>query len=87
MEEIRFWKEQEREHSVLLREYIPTLESQYVRLLKEWEHVFAKTEAEAKALLSAVKRTPGQISPAQQTAVYRLYQRSQEESRLFLCSS
>ncbi|KAA8756587.1 DUF2935 domain-containing protein, partial [Paenibacillus sp. UASWS1643] len=41
LEEIRFWKEQEKEHTLVIRALVPDLEPPYVKLLEEWEATFA----------------------------------------------
>ncbi|UUZ90883.1 hypothetical protein LJK87_34480 [Paenibacillus sp. P25] len=37
LEEIRFWKMQEKEHTVVIRELVPALEPPYAALLRQWE--------------------------------------------------
>jgi Fe-Mn family superoxide dismutase len=64
LEEVRFWKNQEKEHTTVIRELLPNLEEKYVRLMKEWEHVFARTEAKAQEWIEAVIRSPLPVDPA-----------------------
>lgn len=47
LEEIRFWKMKEKEASYVIRQMVPNLESQFVRLMQEWENVFAQAEEAA----------------------------------------
>ncbi|AWB43348.1 superoxide dismutase [Paenibacillus sp. CAA11] len=51
LEEIRFWKQQEREHVDVIKAIVPSLEPPYVKLLDEWAKVFGDTEEAADALL------------------------------------
>ncbi|WP_410770834.1 Fe-Mn family superoxide dismutase [Fontibacillus sp. BL9] len=51
LEEIRFWKEQETEHTDVIKAIIPTLEPNFVKLLDEWKQVFASTQEAADRLL------------------------------------
>ncbi|MEC0332194.1 Fe-Mn family superoxide dismutase [Paenibacillus macerans] len=51
LEEIRFWKQQEAEHTEVIKAIIPNLEHHYVKLLDEWKKVFTATEAAADRLL------------------------------------
>lgn len=51
LEEIRFWKEQEKEHTLVIRALVPDLEPPYVKLLEEWEVTFANSERVANQLL------------------------------------
>lgn len=59
LEEIVFWKNQEKEHTVVIKALIPQLEEPYVKLLNEWAAVFAATsQAAAQLLESAVTPVP-----------------------------
>ncbi len=51
LEEIRFWKEQETEHTDVIKAIVPGLESNFVKLLDEWKQVFAATQQAADHLL------------------------------------
>jgi Fe-Mn family superoxide dismutase len=84
LEEIRFWKMQEKEHTVVIRELVPNLEPQYVDLLQKWEYVFAQTEAAATQLIEAVIRSGQTISPELTRQVDTLLRRSADQSRAFI---
>lgn len=62
LEEIRFWKEQEKEHTLVIRALVPDLEPPYVKLLEEWEVTFANSERVANQLLKQL--LPGTHPPA-----------------------
>ncbi|MFD2673575.1 Fe-Mn family superoxide dismutase [Marinicrinis sediminis] len=49
LEEIRFWKTQEEEHTVVIRSLVNQLEQPFVQLMKEWEQVFAQNREAANA--------------------------------------
>ncbi|MGF7049365.1 Fe-Mn family superoxide dismutase [Paenibacillus sp. DS2015] len=51
LEEIRFWKTQEMEHTQVIQAIVPDLEKSYVDLLNEWAVVFQQTEVAAQKLL------------------------------------
>lgn len=51
LEEIRFWKEQEAEHTEVIQAIIPGLEEGFVKLLNEWKDVFTSTYEAADQLL------------------------------------
>ncbi|GIO37841.1 hypothetical protein J41TS12_27020 [Paenibacillus antibioticophila] len=51
LEEIRFWKEQEAEHTEVIQAIIPGLEEGFVKLLNEWKDVFTSTHDAANQLL------------------------------------
>ena len=84
LEEIRFWKMQEKEHTTVIRQLVPTLEPQYVKLLEEWEQVFAKTEAISNRWIEAVIRSHETIGPALQNQVHGLIRTSTAQSREFI---
>lgn len=63
LEEVRFWKMQEKEHTEVIRALIPNLEERYVHMLNEWEKVFAHTEAAAVQWIEALIRSPVPASP------------------------
>lgn len=51
LEEIRFWKEQESEHTDVIKAIVPGLEPNFVQLLNEWKQVFEGTMEAANQLL------------------------------------
>lgn len=51
LEEIRFWKQQESEHTDVIKAIIPGLEPYYVQLLDDWKKVFDETTKVANQLL------------------------------------
>lgn len=53
LEEIVFWKTQEKEHTEVIKAIVPKLEDPYVKLLDEWAVVFGATEQAAQQLLNA----------------------------------
>ncbi|MEK8131120.1 Fe-Mn family superoxide dismutase [Paenibacillus filicis] len=84
LEEIRFWKMQEREHTVVIRELVPRLEPQYVKLLEQWEGVFAQTEAEAIRWIEALVRNPSSPSPELNAHIHQLLVTSTVQSQTFI---
>ncbi|EOS54724.1 Fe-Mn family superoxide dismutase [Paenibacillus barengoltzii] len=58
LEEIRFWKQQEAEHTEVIQAIVPSLEADYVKLLEEWKPIFERTEAAADKLLQYALATP-----------------------------
>ncbi|WP_223067022.1 Fe-Mn family superoxide dismutase [Paenibacillus caui] len=63
LEEIRFWKLQEKEHVDVIKAIVPALEPVYVKLLDEWAKVFGDTEAAADSLLQHALSAPPFIPP------------------------
>ncbi|MGX4587708.1 Fe-Mn family superoxide dismutase [Paenibacillus chitinolyticus] len=84
LEEIRFWKTQEKEHTVVIRELVPALEPVYVQALKEWEEVFAKTEAAAVQWVEWAIRTQNPNDPFLQQQLRQLIDVSTKQSVQFI---
>jgi Fe-Mn family superoxide dismutase len=84
LEEIRFWKTQEKEHTVVIRALVPNLEPDYVRVLHEWEDVFAKTEYAAQQWIETVIRADAVITPYMQQQVELLMNTSISQSQKFV---
>jgi Fe-Mn family superoxide dismutase len=65
LEEIIFWKTQEKEHTEVIKGIVPDLEEPYVKLLDEWAVVFDATEQTARRLLEAsLAHSAGHAGPA-----------------------
>ncbi len=84
LEEIQFWKMQEKEHTVVILELIPDLEPNYVNLLKEWEPIFEQTEMAATQWIEALLRSPSGITPHVQAQLERIIDMSIQQSRLWI---
>ena len=64
LDEAEFWKHQEEEHTVVIRELTPDLEQEYVNALKEWEKVLGETRHQVLRFIETVTRSANYI-PAQ----------------------
>ncbi|MFC0298552.1 DUF2935 domain-containing protein [Geobacillus jurassicus] len=64
LDEIEFWKHQEEEHTVVIRELVSGLEASYVEALKKWEEVLSATHQQAVRYIESVVRA-SQYVPAQ----------------------
>lgn len=64
LDEADFWKHQEAEHTVVIRELVKNLEQEYVNTLKEWERAFTETHQLVVRYIETVNRSMGQITPA-----------------------
>ncbi|MBC8080226.1 MAG: DUF2935 domain-containing protein [Gorillibacterium sp.] len=83
LEEIRFWKMQEKDHTYVIRSLSPNLEADYVTLMEEWEAVLGKMELSTDKLVEAVVRSNGIMSPHLQTQISELLRVSLLQSRQF----
>ncbi|WP_059042612.1 Fe-Mn family superoxide dismutase [Paenibacillus rubinfantis] len=85
LEEIRFWKQQEAEHTEVIQAIVPGLEADYVRLLEEWKPIFERTEAAADKLLQYALSAPhAPASPELIRQTERLLQASFQQSQEFI---
>ncbi|XEC93902.1 Fe-Mn family superoxide dismutase [Paenibacillus tarimensis] len=84
LEEIYFWKTQEKEHTVVIREIVPGLEPQYIKLMQDWEPVFEHAEQSAKALIDRLVPLAEAIPPQTAEQVNGLLQASAQQSRNFI---
>ncbi|QQZ09972.1 DUF2935 domain-containing protein [Heyndrickxia vini] len=66
LDECEFWKEQEEEHTIVIRELVKDLEDEYVDALLAWEQAFAKTHSRVVAFIETTIRMTG-------TFTYELY--------------
>ncbi|UNK19249.1 DUF2935 domain-containing protein [Paenibacillus sp. N3/727] len=84
LEEIRFWKRQEMEHTEVIKAIVPGLEAPYVKLLDDWAVVFGETEKAADQLLRQVLASPGPLSPQLIAQIELLLRVSLEQSKEFI---
>lgn len=84
LEEIRFWKQQEMEHTDVIQAIVPTLEQPYVKLLNEWHVVFAETERAADGLLRQVLHHSASIPAPLISQVEQLLRVSFDQSQHFI---
>ena len=57
VDEIEFWKLQEEEHTVVIREALTSLEKKYVDALKKWEQALSETHQKAVSFAESVTRS------------------------------
>ena len=57
LDEAEFWKEQEEEHTVVIREALNNLEEQYVDALKQWEQALSVTHQKVVSYVESVNRS------------------------------
>ncbi|WP_248929750.1 Fe-Mn family superoxide dismutase [Paenibacillus hamazuiensis] len=84
LEEIRFWKMQEKEHTLVIRQIAPGLEPEYVRLMEQWEQVFAQAEMAATRWIEAVIRMQAPLDPAMLARIQALLASAAEQSNAFI---
>lgn len=84
LDEAEFWKLQEAEHTVVIREIAPELEEEYVKQLMNWEQVFSQTQATAVRYMEAVMRAGAFISPQLQQQIIQFINLCIRQSQDFI---
>lgn len=84
LDEAEFWKEQEAEHTVVIRELLPNLETEFVDGLKRWEEVLETTKQHVTRFIESVIRSKNQISPQLAQQVLELSSFCLQESVAFI---
>ncbi len=84
LDEAEFWKHQEEEHTVVIRELVTNLEEEYVEKLKDWEKEFAKTHQRVVRYIETVIRSNGQISQSLYGDVLQLITFCLQQSEQFI---
>ncbi|MFC7392147.1 DUF2935 domain-containing protein [Scopulibacillus cellulosilyticus] len=67
LDECEFWKQQEEEHTVVIRELVKGLESKYMEALEKWERALSETHHRVVRFVETVNRSKGPFN-------YHLYQ-------------
>lgn len=85
LDEAEFWKQQEEEHTVVIRELVPNLEPPFKKLLQSWEQAFAQTHALILRYLETLIRSGNQrLSPSYYQQVHALILYCLEQSQQFI---
>ncbi|KXG43531.1 DUF2935 domain-containing protein [Tepidibacillus decaturensis] len=84
LDEAEFWKRQETEHTVVIRQIAPGLELQYIEALRKWEESFAETEGKVVKYVETVVRSGPNIPPQTHQEIMQLIHFSQNQSQQFV---
>jgi hypothetical protein len=84
LEEIEFWKQQEAEHTTVIREIVPGLDSSSVEELQSFQRDFRETEQKAVQLMETVIRSQGQINQSMIQHIMEFVTYAMRESREFV---
>lgn len=83
LDEAEFWKQQEAEHTEVIREALSGLEPEYVQALKEWEQALTKTHQQVVSYVETVNRV-GYVYEELQEQVTELVKYCLAESLQFI---
>lgn len=84
LDEAAFWKHQEQEHTVVIRELVPNLEKKFEQELQEWELAFTKTHGQVIQLMKTVVRSGNPIPQAVTDQVMHLINFCLQQSKRFI---
>lgn len=84
LDEVEFWKQQESEHTVVIREVIDNLDAATINKLQNLQNEFAQTEQKAVQLIETVIRSKGQINHMMTKHIMDFIQYAIQESELFV---
>lgn len=84
LDEAEFWKHQEEEHTVVIRELLPNLEKNYVEALKEWEAALATTHQTIVQFIEALSRSGNYIPAILYQEVLKLTEFCLKQSMAFI---
>ncbi|HLR67752.1 DUF2935 domain-containing protein [Virgibacillus alimentarius] len=83
LDETEFWKEQEAEHTIVMRELMTDLEKHYIDGLNRWEEVLESTHQQVRRFITSLKRSNYHISPPLYQQVMELVTFCLQESVAF----
>lgn len=84
LDEAEFWKQQEAEHTVVIRQIIPALEPEYVTALQRWEEVFAQTKGAIVKYIELLLRSVDHISQGVEGEILQLIHCTIQQSQEFI---
>lgn len=84
LDEAEFWKEQEEEHTVVIRELVEGLEKKYVDALNAWEKALSETHQHVASYIESVIRSSYYIPTQLYQQVMQLVQFCLKQSEEFI---
>ncbi len=84
LDEAEFWKVQEAEHTVVIREIVDNLEPQFVKSLEEFELAFEQTKGHVVRYIETVVRSKGCICSELEHRIFQLIDCALRQSEQFI---
>lgn len=84
LDECEFWKQQEEEHTVVIRELVKGLEPSYEEKLERWERAFLQTYQQVVRFIETVTRSKGMFTVALYRDLMTLVKTCLEQSLQFI---
>lgn len=84
LDEVEFWKHQEEEHTVVIRELVSNLEQMFIDALRQWETALAQTHQQAIRYIESVNRSKDFLANELYHQVLQLIDFSLQQSQSFI---
>lgn len=84
LDEAEFWKHQEAEHTVVIRQIEPNLEHRFVMQLQQYELAFNQAKGLVVRYIETLVRSRGNISRSLQQQIMEFLEKAIEQSRQFI---
>lgn len=84
LDEGEFWKQQEAEHTDVIKALVPNLEAPFVEALTAWEQAFSRTHATFVQYIETVVRGGHHLNPQFYHHVMDLVQFATQQSQQFI---
>ncbi|WP_100331179.1 DUF2935 domain-containing protein [Bacillus xiapuensis] len=84
LDEAEFWKHQEEEHTVVIRELLPDLEKKYTEALHKWEEAFSETHQKIVRLIEAITRSGSYVPAVLYQEMLKLTEFCMQQSEQFI---
>jgi len=84
LDEAEFWKQNEEEHTVVIKELVDNLEQKYVEKLDEWESVLGNTRQRIIRYMETINRSNVHVSQALYQDVLKLTSFCLQQSEAFI---
>jgi hypothetical protein len=84
LDEIEFWKLQEAEHTVVIRELVANLEEEFRTSLQNWEQSLSETHARTRRFIETLNRSGHHIDSQVSQQVTKLVKYSLHQSQDFI---
>ena len=84
LDEAEFWKHQEAEHTVVIRQIVPNLEPRFVMQLQQFEQAFHQAKGLVVSYIETLVRSRGNISRSMQEQIKMILEKAIEQSQQFI---
>ncbi len=84
LDEMEFWKRQEAEHTIVIRQIANNLESDFVGQIQQFENVFQQAEGTAVKYIETIIRSKGNVSFTMQQQIMQLISFALCQSQQFI---